>query len=176
MKNLKRFSEFDKDQEIMESYYHADYFGSIGKERKTKLAQKLDDIRNNLRRESGYSYYGDSKDKDTGVLGSPGKLMKKLVSASIGVAAEVAELFPTKRRKSPKKGEVTTDNDQIELWKEDLGAKTTEKDLVDFAKRSEDMALKRYGKRWDYKNPKGEDQKKYADLIRKGEEEIINRM
>jgi hypothetical protein len=61
-------------------------------------------------------------------------------------------------------------------WREDLGPTTTEKDLEKFAKKSEETAFKRYGKDWDYIQSKGGDQKKFADMIKKGENEIVKRM
>jgi hypothetical protein len=178
MKNFKSFREFHTESEVNEYYSDYSYYG---KSRKTKLAQKLDDIRQNLKRGSRYDSFSYGGDKDIpDVLKSPGRLFRSLVSGLFRGAAEVVDLFApgssgkSKVEKMAKSKKVTSD-DVVDLWKEDLSSKTTEKDLVDFVKRSEGIALKRYGKKWDYKNPVGEDQKKFADLIKRGEEEIIKR-
>ena len=99
----------------------------------------------------------------------------------VGEAAEVADLFaPNKKdkselKKAAKDGKISQD-DVIELWSDKLGPETTEKDLEGFARKSEKIALKRYGKDWNYNEPKGEEQKNFANMIRKGEEEIVKRM
>jgi hypothetical protein len=178
MKNFKSFSEFHPESELNEYYSDYSYYG---KSRKTKLAQKLDDIRQNLKRGSRYDSWSSGGNKyDYDVLKSPGRLLKRIASGLFQGAAEVVDLFApgasgrSRVEKMAKSKKVTSD-DVVNLWKEDLSSKTTEKDLVDFVKRSEGIALKRYGKKWDYKNPVGEEQKKFAELIKKGEDEIIKR-
>ena len=64
----------------------------------------------------------------------------------------------------------------FEGWREDLGPTTTEKDLEKFAEKSEKVAIKRYGKDWNYDSPKPGEQKEFANMIRKGETEIAKRM
>ena len=178
MKNLKKFHEFAIEETVNE-YYGGD-FSYLGKVRSTKLAQKLEDIRDRVSRDIEYKHGGQELGKSDS-LDSPVWLLKNLFAGIAGAASEVAELFaPNKEarkelKKSAKDGNISQD-EVIDLWSEKLGPTTTEKDLEDFAKKSERVAIKRYGKAWDYNNPKGKEQKNFADMIRKGEEEIVKRM
>lgn len=179
MKNLKNFKEFDSSKELNE-YYGGD-FSSLGKVRSTKIGQKLEDIRNRVKRDIEYDRWSSSGRNEYDVLESPGWLAKSLLSGLAGAASEVAELFSPNRedrirlKKSAKDGKISQD-EVIELWSDKLGPTTTEKDLENFARKSEKIALKRYGKEWDYNNPKSGEQKKFAEMIRRGEEEIAKRM
>jgi hypothetical protein len=175
MKNLQNFKEFSINE-----YYGGD-FSSLGKVRSTKLGQRLEDIRTRLKRDIDFdSRYGTSASKYD-ILDSPGWLSKNIFAGLAGAASEVAEIFaPNKKDKkelkdAAKKGKISQD-EVIDLWSDKLGPTTTEKDLEDFARKSEKVALKRYGKDWDYNNPKGEEQKNFADMVRKGEDEIVKRM
>jgi hypothetical protein len=179
MKNLKNFREFD-DNEGLNEYYGGE-FSSIGKIRSTKLSQRLEDIRDRVKRDIDYSTWSSQGKSEYDILDSPGWITKNLIAGLAGAAAEVTDLFaPNKKdkselRKAAKDGKISQD-DVIELWSDKLGPTTTEKDLEGFAKKSEKIALKRYGKEWNYSDPKGKDQKDFADMIRRGEEEIVKRM
>ncbi len=175
MKNLQDFKEFSINE-----YYGGD-FSSLGKVRSTKIGQRLEDIRSRIRRDIDFdSKYGSSSSKYD-ILDSPGWLSKNIFAGIAGAASEVAELFSLNRgdrkilKNLSKKGEVSQD-DVVELWSDKLGPTTNQKDLEDFVRKTEKVALKRYGKEWNYSSPKGEDQKKFADLIRKGENEITKKM
>ena len=178
MKNLKKFHEFAINEALNE-YYGGD-FSYLGKERSTKLGQRLEDIRDRVKRDIEYKHGGQEIGKSD-QLDSPVWLLKNIFSGLVGAASEVAELFaPTKKdrgelKRASKDGNVSPD-EIVDLWSEKLGPTTTEKDLDNFVKRSERIAVKRYGKCWDYNNPKGKEQKSFADMIRKGEEEIVKRM
>jgi len=178
MKNLKKFHEFAINEAINE-YYSSD-FGYLGKERSTKLGQKLEDIRNRVRRDIDYSQ-GSQEMGKTDHLDSPVWVLKNLFAGLVGTASEVAELFALSKRdrneikKASKDGKLSQE-EIIELWSEKLGPTTTERDLEDFVKRSERIGIKRYGKEWDYNDPKDKDQKKFVDAIRKGEDQIAKRM
>jgi hypothetical protein len=174
MKNLKKFHEF-AIKEAVNEYYGGD-FGYLGKERSTKLGQKLEDIRGRVKRGIDSQEMGKSDHLD-----SPVWLLKNLFAGVVGAASEVAELFaPNKKdrndlKKAAKDGELSQD-DVIDLWSEKLGPTTTEKDLENFVKRSERIGIRRYGKEWNYNNPRGKEQKDFADSIRKGEDQIARRM
>lgn len=179
MKNLKNFKEFNSTEGLNE--YYGGEFASLGKERSTKLGQKLEGIRNRIKRDIDYDRWSSTGKSEYDVLDSPGWLTKNVLAGVVGAASEVAELFSpnkegrAKLKKSAKDGEVTQD-EVIELWSDKLGPSTTEKDLENFARKSEKIAVKRYGKEWDYNKPKGKEQENFAKMIRRGEEEIVKRM
>jgi hypothetical protein len=178
MKNLKGFHEFAIDETVNE--YYSGEFSYLGREKDTLLGQKLADIRDRIKRDVDYSQ-GTTELSKSDHLDSPVWLLKNLFAGLAGAASGVAELFaPSKEdraelKKASKEGDLSQD-DVIELWSEKLGPKTTEKDLENFVKRSEKVALKRYGKSWNYDDPKGKDQKEFAEMIKKGEQEIAKRM
>jgi hypothetical protein len=175
MKNLHNFRDFSINE-----YYGGDFSG-LGKVRSTKLGQRLEDIRSRMKRDIDFdSRYGSASSKYD-ILDSPGKLTKNIFAGLAGAASEVAEIFSLNKGdrgelKDKSRGKKITQDEVIDLWSDKLGPTTTMKDLENFARKSEGVALKRYGKEWDYNNPKGEDQKKFADMIRRGEEEIAKRM
>jgi len=159
MKNFMNFKEFS----VNESYYND--FSYLGKDRRTELGRKLERMRANVKSEaSSQKMFGDI-------------VLNKVLSGLFRAGAATADILGKKNEKGESKEKKKEDTqDAFSGWREDLGPTTTEKDLEKFVKKSEETAFKRYGKSWDYNNPKGEDQKKFADTIRKGENEIVKRM
>lgn len=159
MKNFMNFKEFS----VNESYYND--FSYLGKDRRTELGRKLERMRANVKSEaSSQKMFGDI-------------VLNKVLSGLFRVGAATADILGKKNEKGASKEKKKEDTqDAFSGWREDLGPTTTEKDLEKFVKKSEETAFKRYGNSWDYNNPKGEDQKKFADMIRKGENEIVKRM
>jgi hypothetical protein len=162
MSKMKNFMDF-KTFSVSESYYND--FSYFGKDRSTELGRKLERIRSGVKAENpNQKMYGDI------VLG-------KLLSGLLGVGAAASDALGKSRgRKKEKKEDKEDMQKSFSEWSENLGPTTTEKDLEKFAKKSEEAAFKRYGKSWDYNNPKGAEQKKFADLIKKGESEIASKM
>lgn len=159
MKNFMNFKEFS----VNESYYND--FSYLGKDRRTELGRKLERMRADVKSEtSSQKLFGDI-------------VLNKVLSGLFRVGAAAADMLGKKGEKgSPKEKKKEETQDAFSGWREDLGPTTTEKDLEKFVKKSEETAFKRYGKSWDYNNPKGEEQKKFADMVRKGENEIVKRM
>lgn len=162
MSKMKNFMDF-KTFSVSESYYND--FSYFGKDRSTELGRKLERIRGRVKAEApNQKLYGDM-------------IVSKLVSGLLGLGAAASDALGRsgegKKEKRDKKEETEK---AFSEWSENLGPTTTEKDLEKFAKKSEEAAFKRYGKSWDYNNPKGSDQKKFADAIKKGESEIASRM
>lgn len=154
--NFKEFS-------VNESYYND--FSYLGKDRRTELGRKLERMRADVKSEaSSQKLFGDI-------------VLNKVLSGLFRVGAATADILGKKgERGSSKEKKKEETQDAFSGWREDLGPTTTEKDLEKFVKKSEETAFKRYGKSWDYNNPKGEEQKKFADMVRKGENEIVKRM
>ncbi len=159
MKNFMNFKEFSVNE-----YYYND-FSYLGKDRRTELGRKLERMRADVKSEtSSQKMFGDI-------------VLNKVLSGLFRVGAATADILGKKGERGSSKEKKKEDaQDAFSGWREDLGPTTTEKDLERFVKKSEETAFKRYGKSWDYNNPKGEDQKKFADTIRKGENEIVKRM
>ena len=159
MKNFMNFKEFS----VNESYYND--FSYLGKDRRTELGRKLERMRADVKSEA-------SSQKLFGDIG-----LNKVLSGLFRVGAATADILGKKgERGSSKEKKKEETQDAFSGWREDLGPTTTEKDLEKFVKKSEETAFKRYGKSWDYNNPKGEEQKKFADMVKKGENEIVKRM
>ena len=154
--NFKEFS-------VNESYYND--FSYLGKDRRTELGRKLERMRADVKSEaSSQKLFGDI-------------VLNKVLSGLFRVGAAPADILGKKgERGSSKEKKKEETQDAFSGWREDLGPTTTEKDLEKFVKKSEETAFKRYGKSWDYNNPKGEEQKKFADMVKKGENEIVKRM
>jgi len=166
MKNFMNFEEFS----VNESYYND--FSYLGKDRKTELGRKLERMRADVKSEtSSQKMFGDI-------------VLNKVLSGLFRAGAATADILGKKGEKGSSKGEKGSSKekkkedapDSFSGWREDLGPTTTEKDLEKFVKKSEETAFKRYGKSWDYNSPKGGEQKKFADMVRKGEDEIVKRM
>jgi hypothetical protein len=159
MKNFMNFKEFS----VNESYYND--FSYLGKDRRTELGRKLERMRADVKSEaSSQKLFGDI-------------VLNKVLSGLFRVGAATADILGKKgERGSSKEKKKEETQDAFSGWREDLGPTTTEKDLEKFVKKSEETAFKRYGKSWDYNNPKGEEQKKFADMVKKGENEIVKRM
>ncbi len=157
--NFKTFS--------LNEYYYNDFSPIRDKDRSSKIGRRLEAARTSVRD----SIRSQNQEKD---MDSARFFVKKTLAGALGFAAATADLFGSKKdkdsraKKNPQK--------DFEGWREDLGPSTTEKDLDKFAEKSEKVAVKRYGKDWSYDSPKTEDQKKFADYIKKGENEIIKRM
>lgn len=162
MSKMKNFMDF-KTFSVSESYYND--FSYFGKDRSTELGRKLERIRGRVKSEApNQKLYGDM-------------IVNKLFSGLLGIGAAASDALGKKREGKKDKKESKEDmGKSFSEWSENLGPTTTEKDLEKFAKKSEEAAFKRYGKSWDYSNPKGPEQKKFADMIKKGESEIAKRM
>lgn len=159
MKNFMDFKTFS----VSESYYNE--FSYLGKERRTELGRRLEKMRSDVKAEtSSQEKFGDI-------------FLNKALSGLFRLGAATADLFGDRDKGRKKK---IKDEEEIEKafsgWREDLGPTTTEKDLEKFVKKSEETAFKRYGKSWDYNNPKNAEQKKFAEEIKRGENEIVKRM
>jgi len=159
MKNFMNFKEFS----VNESYYND--FSYLGKDRRTELGRKLERMRADVKSEtSSQKMFGDI-------------VLNKVLSGLFRVGAATADILGKRDERGSSKEKKKEDApDSFSGWREDLGPTTTEKDLEKFVKKSEETAFKRYGKSWDYNNPKGGEQKKFADMVRKGENEIVKRM
>jgi hypothetical protein len=163
MSKMKNFMDF-KTFSVSESYYN-DFSYLRDKERSTEIGKKLEGIRGRVkdqfRTEDSYGekpWRSSKKDAVSWLAGAA-------ISGLIGIGAATADLFGKSKEEKAFSG-----------WKENLGSTSTEKDLETFVKKSEETAFKRYGKSWDYDNPKGEEQEKFADMIKRGENEIVKRM
>ena len=154
--NFKEFS-------VNESYYND--FSYLGKDRRTELGRKLERMRADVKSEtSSQKMFGDI-------------VLNKVLSGLFRVGAATADILGKKGERGSSNEKKKEDaQDSFSGWREDLGPTTTEKDLEKFVKKSEETAFKRYGKSWDYNNPKGGEQKKFAGMVRKGENEIVKRM
>ena len=162
MSKMKNFMDF-KTFSVNESYYND--FSYLGKDRRTELGRKLERMRADVKSEtSSQKMFGDI-------------VLNKVLSGLFRVGAATADILGKKGERGSSKEKKKEDaQDSFSGWREDLGPTTTEKDLEKFVKKSEETAFKRYGKSWDYNNPKGGEQKKFADMVRKGENEIVKRM
>lgn len=166
MKNLKDFNEFSINE------YYSD-FSYLGSQRETEIGRRLERVRDRIKQDIDYPSPGEKLHPSSN-LDAPNWLAKQFLRGVFGLGAATADLFGKRR---PKKSKEKIDPEkEFEGWREDLGPKTSEKDLENFAKKSEKVALRRFGKEWDYNNPKNPEQKKFADYIKKGEEEIAKRM
>jgi len=172
MKNLKDFKEFS----INEDYEYYSDFDYLPKVRRTKLARKLDAIRSRVKAGLPQSTPETRENNFDAV----NWLSRKLLSGVLGIGAAASDLLAPKKSDKDllaKKDDGNIELDKsIDLWKSNLGPSTTEKDLEDFAQRSQKIGYKRFGQTFDYNNPRGEDQKKYADLVKQAEEELAKRM
>ena len=162
MAKMKNFMDF-KTFSVSESYYND--FSYLGKDRRTDLGKRLEKMRSDVKSEtSSQKLFGDI-------------ILNKALSGLFRLGAATADLFGDRDKGRKKK---IKDEEGIEKsfsgWREDLGPTTTEKDLEKFVKKSEETAFKRYGKSWDYNSPKNAEQKKFAEEIRRGENEIVKRM
>ena len=166
MKNFMGFKEFS----IQESYY-SDYSYLRDTERSTELGKRLERVRRRVKEK----FSDEDFRNDAGYSNSVNFLFGKAVSGLLGLGAATSDLFKKSDRKDPD-GKREDPEKAFSGWREDLGPVTTEGDLANFVRKSEESALKRYGKSWNYDNPKGPDQEKFAEAIRKGEAEIIKRM
>ena len=173
MPKMKNFMDF-KTFSVTESYYN-EFSYLRDKERSTEIGKKLEGIRGRVkdqfRTEDSYAekpWRSAKKDAISWLAG-------EAISGLLGVGAAAADLFG-KSKEDRKQLKDEDPGKAFSGWKENLGSTSTEKDLESFVKKSEETAFKRYGKSWDYSNPKGEDQKKFADMIKKGENEIVKRM
>ena len=151
----------------LNEYYYNDFSSIRDKERSTKLGKRLEAARSSVR--DSIRYQRQEKDMD-----SARWFVKQTLAGALGLAAASADLFGSKKDKDSR--DKKDPQKDFEGWREDLGPTTTEKDLEKFAEKSEKVAVKRYGKDWSYDSPKTEDQKEFADMIKKGENEIVKRM
>ena len=150
---------------VNEDYYN-DFSSFRDKDRSTKLGRRLETVRSGVR-DSIRAGRGEDMD-------SANWFIKQALSGVLGLGASAADLFGAKKGKGAK--DKKDPQKDFEGWREDLGPTTTEKDLEKFVERSEKIAIKRYGKDWNYDSPKAGEQKKFADMIGKGETEIAKRM
>ena len=172
MSKMKNFMDF-KTFSVSESYYND--FSYLGKDRKTELGKKLEKIRGRVddefKTEDTYgekSWRSSKRDAVSWLAGAA-------ISGLLDIGAAAADLFG-KSKEDKKRLKDEDPEKSFNAWKENLGSTSTEKDLETFAKKSEETAFKRYGKSWDYDNPKGEEQEKFADMIKRGENELVKRM
>jgi hypothetical protein len=173
MSKMKNFMDF-KTFSVSESYYN-EFSYLKDEERSSELGKKLERVRGRVkdqfRSEDSYGekpWRSSKKDAINWLAG-------EAISGVLGLGAAAADLFG-KSREDKKKLKDEDPDKAFSPWREDLGSTATEKDLEKFVKKSEETAFKRYGKSWDYNNPKGAEQKKFADMIKKGESEIVSRM
>lgn len=171
MKNLKGFKEFSPEDHLNEIY---DGEFSYERERSNKIAQGLENIRRRIRRDLEYQKWGKSS-KDYDALQSPSWLIKNVFAGIAGLAAGAADVIGSKAKRGDKKDKEQK-KEVVSPWSEDLGSSEVGKELMDFIRKSEMEAAKKFGKGWDYKNPKGSEQKRFAEMIKKKEEEIIKKM
>jgi len=173
MTKMKNFMDF-KTFSVSESYYN-DFSYLNGKERSSEIGKKLERVRGRVkdqfRSEDSYGEKPWRSSKKDAVSWLAGEAISGLLS--LGAAA--ADLFGGSKEDRKKLKDEDPEK-AFSGWRENLGSTSTEKDLENFVKKSEETAFKRYGKSWDYSNPKGEDQKKFADMIKRGESEIAKRM
>lgn len=172
MKNLKDFKEFSVNEEYD---YYSD-FDYLPRERRTKLARKLDSIRSRVKAGLPQSTPETRENNFDAV----NWLSRKLLSGVLGIGAAASDLLAPKKSDKDllaKKDDGNIDVDKsFDAWKSNLGPTTTEKDLEEFAERSQKIGYKKFGRSFDYNHPAGEDQKKYADLVKQAEEEMAKRM
>jgi hypothetical protein len=175
MKNLLNFRDFS----LNEGYYE-DYGWGREKERKTEVAKRLETIRQRALRRIDYSNLSQPKPWEKGRGPNPVNwLLGKAYTGLLGASASVADLFAPKEKDGKEKDKPESKGEKksgFEEWKGSLGEKATEKDLEDFITRSEIIGKRKFGSNWDYKNPKTPEEKKYAQEVRKGELEILQRM
>jgi len=169
MKNFMDFKTFS----VNEDYYNE--FSSIrDKERSTELGKRLEAARSRVRDDIRSSRgYGEKANRVEN-LDSANWFFKQTLAGVLGLGAAAADLFGSKKGKDSR--DKKDPQKDFEGWRLDLGPTTTEKDLERFAERSEKAAIKRYGKDWNYDSPKPGEQKEFANMIRKGETEIVKRM
>lgn len=156
--NFKTFS--------VNEYYYNDFSSFRDKDRSTELGKRLETVRSGVR-DSIRSSRAENMD-------SAKWFVKQTIAGVLGLGASAADLFGAKKDKGTK--DKKDPQKDFEGWREDLGPTTTEKDLEKFVERSEKVAIKRYGKDWNYGSPKAGEQKEFADMIGKGETEIVKRM
>jgi hypothetical protein len=171
MKNFMDFKTFSVNEE-----YYNDFSSIRDKERSTEIGKRLEAARSRVRDDIRSSRgYGERTNRIEN-LDSANWFFKQTLAGVLGLGAAAADLFGKKKDKDKDSREKKDPQKDFEGWREDLGPTTTEKDLEKFAEKSEKVAVKRYGKDWSYDSPKTEDQKKFADMIKKGENEIVKRM
>jgi hypothetical protein len=171
MKNFMDFKTFSVNEE-----YYNDFSSIRDKERSTEIGKRLEAARSRVRDDIRSSRgYGERTNRIEN-LDSANWFFKQTLAGVLGLGAAAADLFGKKKDNDKDSREKKDPQKDFEGWREDLGPTTTEKDLEKFAEKSEKVAVKRYGKDWSYDSPKTEDQKKFADMIKKGENEIVKRM
>lgn len=166
MKNFMGFKEFS----IQESYY-SDYSYLRDPERSTELGKRLEIVRRRVKDKLPQDDFRNAE----GYSNSVNFLLGKAVTGLLGLGAATSDLFKKSGRKD-QDGKREDPERAFSGWREDLGPVTTEGDLENFVRKSEESALKRYGKSWNYNKPEGRDQERFAEAIRKGEAEILKRM
>lgn len=158
----------------MNEEYYNDFSSIRDKERSTEIGKRLEAARSRVRDDIRSSRgYGERTNRIEN-LDSANWFFKQTLAGVLGLGAAAADLFGKKKDKDSR--DKKDPQKDFEGWREDLGPTTTEKDLEKFAEKSEKVAIKRYGKEWSYDSPKTDDQKKFADMIKKGENEIVKRM
>ena len=158
---------------VNEDYYN-EFSSTLGKERSTEVGRRLEAARSRVRDDIRSSRgYGEKANRVEN-LDSANWFVKQALAGVLGLGAAAADLFGAKKDKDSR--DKKDPQKDFEGWREDLGPTTTEKDLEKFAEKSEKVAIKRYGKDWNYGSPKAGEQKKFADMIEKGETEIAKRM
>lgn len=145
--NFKEFSVNESSD--WDSYY--------GNTRETKLGRKLQDISNNIRQ--------DLRKTGSDEMNSSAWLLTKGLSSLFNLGAKIAD---GKRGKNKSDAE---ENKKERKEKEGL-----EREWEEFVRDSEKKGISRFGSDWSLISPRTEEEKRYAESVRKREREMISRM
>ena len=155
------FKEFSMNEGS--DWSNSDWDEYYGKTRETKLGKTLQDISNDIRQETRKT--GDAE------LNAPAWLLARGISGLFNLGAAIADSSRVKKKKSnddadedPKKSKEKKEKIELERkWEE-------------FVRDSEKRGIAKFGKDWSLLNPRTEEEKRYAESVRRKEREMIDRM
>ena len=177
--DFKTFSSLNE-----ESYYAEDYYSSLDygrvKKRKTQIAKSLERIRSGIKSKFDREL-GNKKEYD--YYDSFSYLTSKIASGALGVTAKLTDfLFAPDKKEGDEKSNIKGKDEEkdtkvnFERWKSSLSPETTMQDLEKFAEETQKSGMKRFGKDFDPSKPKSAAEKRFVALMRRGENEILDRM
>jgi len=175
---MKNFMDFKTFSSLDEGEYYNEFPYLKSKERSTELGKSLERVRTRVKDELGPSYGYDEKPWRSDKYDAVDFLAGKAISGILDVTAEVADMLGGAFKKGEKKKNQSKEEYQkdFEEWKVTLSPQTSKQDLEKYAEESQKVALKRYGKDFDFNKPKNSGEKVFTSRVKQGEDEIIKRM
>lgn len=172
---MKNFMDFKTFSSLNEDYYN-DFSYIKGKERKTELAKSLERVRSRVKSDLAPEIENFDKPWRSSSYDAVHVLTGKIASGLLDVTAEVADMFGGVFKKGKKELSKEEYDKGFEGWKENLSPQTSKQDLEKYAEETEKVAIQRYGKDFDFNNPKTKSEKTFVSRVKNGEDEIVKRM